>query len=69
MTYKERMGVKRIDDIVLDVMRLTNQPSTKAGSAAVQEIGAAVYTKLRKLKDDIGNEETNELQTFGPDDD
>ena len=59
MTFRERMIVKRIEDIVLDVMRLTNQPSTKAGSAAVQEIGAVAYTKLRKLKDDIENEAIN----------
>ena len=59
MTYRERVVVKRIEDIVLDIMRLTNQPSTKAGSAAVQEIGATPYTKLRKLKDDIENEAIN----------
>ena len=56
MTYRERVVVKRIDDIVLDIMRLTNQPSTKAGSAAVQEIGAPAYPTLRKLKDDIEKE-------------
>ena len=59
MTYRERMIVKRIEDIVLDVMRLTNQPSTKVGAAAVQEIGATAYTKLHKLKDDIENEAIN----------
>tara|TARA_R110002051_G_scaffold101743_1_gene172718 strand:+ start:398 stop:589 length:192 start_codon:yes stop_codon:yes gene_type:complete len=59
MTFKERMIVKRIEDIVMDVMRLTNQPSTKAGAAAVQEIGAVAYDKLRRLKSDIENEAIN----------